>query len=60
MPDTDRWGRDGRCPGDAGLLPELPEHTADDSDQGWGEAPPSSDPDDLERFLRERPPHHSD
>jgi len=42
--------------------PILPDTTADEhepSDSGsdaWRDD--SSDPDDLERFLRERPPHH--
>jgi hypothetical protein len=38
----------------------VPEQTGDDNDQGWGDRPVDSDPDDLERFLRERPPHHDD
>ena len=29
------------------------ERSADDRDEGWGEAPP----DDDDRYLRERPPH---
>jgi hypothetical protein len=37
----------------------LPEQTSDDTDTGWGEEP-SRDDDDLERYLRERPPHHGD
>ena len=39
--------------------PVLPAHSADETDARWGE-PPVADPDDLERFLRERPPHHGD
>jgi len=35
--------------------PLLPEQTGDDTDVGWGDEP---EPDDLERLLRERPPHH--
>jgi hypothetical protein len=47
----------GSGPGD----PLLPEQTTDDSDRGWGERQEdASDSDDLERFLRERPPHHGD
>ena len=42
------------------VLPELPEQTTDDTDRGWGERPTESDPDDLERFLADRPPHHGD
>jgi hypothetical protein len=33
----------------------LPEQTADDTDLGWGEHPDESD--DVERLLREKPPH---
>lgn len=36
----------------------LPEQTGDDTDHGWGEQPREADPDDLERFLADRPPHH--
>jgi len=36
----------------------LPEQTVDDTDRGWGERPDEADPDDLERFLADRPPHH--
>jgi len=36
----------------------LPEQTSDDTDEGWGERP--ADPDDDQRFLDERPPHHGD
>lgn len=25
---------------------------------GWGEAPSSGGDDDIDRFLREKPPHH--
>jgi hypothetical protein len=35
----------------------LPEQTSDDTDEAWGETP---DRDDVERYLRERPPHHGD
>ena len=31
-----------------------PEQSAEDTDTGWGERP---DPDDDERFYRDRPPH---
>lgn len=58
----DSWGRDD--------LPVLTaasglEQTRDDLDIGWGErtwtdGPGASDPDDLERFLRDRPPHYGD
>lgn len=48
---------EARLPGRTGL-PELPEQTTDDTDRGWGERPAESDPDDLERFLSDRPPHH--
>jgi hypothetical protein len=41
-------------------LPELPEVSADDTDLGWGERVSESDPDDLDRFLADRPPHHGD
>ena len=35
------------------------EQTRDDTDIGWGEAPGGRDDEaDLERYLRERPPHH--
>lgn len=40
--------------------PLLPDQTSDDSDRGWGESADDSDPGDLERFLRERPPHHGE
>jgi hypothetical protein len=36
----------------------LPEATSDDTDLGWGERRGGEDRDDLDRFLRERPPHH--
>jgi hypothetical protein len=39
-------GRDDR--------PVLPVRSEDDSDTGWGEAP---EPDDAERWQRDRPPH---
>lgn len=38
----------------------LPEQTGDDTDAGWGERPGEDDPDDLDRFLRDVPPHHGD
>jgi hypothetical protein len=45
--------------------PLLPDTTSDESDRGWGAdlggtaaGPGPDDPDDLERFLREVPPHH--
>ena len=47
-------------------IPGLPEQTTDDSDDtddtdhGWGERPTETDPDDLARFLSDRPPHHGD
>jgi hypothetical protein len=46
--------------------PVLPDTTADESDRGWGDDLGTSsgsgegDPDDLERFLRDVPPHHGD
>ncbi len=40
--------------------PGTPEQTADDTDLGWGERAVEGDPDDLERFLVDRPPHHGD
>jgi len=57
----DSWGRDDSLVAASGL-----DQTRDDTDIGWGElssADRSSgqdDPADLERFLRERPPHHGD
>ena len=36
----------------------LPEQTSDDTDEGWGEQSPEEDPDDIERFMTELPPHH--
>jgi hypothetical protein len=39
--------------------PVLPDTTSDERAEGWGDVS-ESDPDDLERFLRERPPHHGD
>lgn len=36
----------------------LPDRAAEDTDLGWGEVPDAEDPDDVERFLRDRPPHH--
>jgi hypothetical protein len=40
--------------------PVLPDVTSDEDPLGWGDAPSDrdSDPDDVERFLREVPPHH--
>lgn len=40
--------------------PLLPDVTSDESDAGWGDEPAAAerDPDDLERFLRDVPPHH--
>jgi hypothetical protein len=47
--------------------PVLPDTTSDESDLGWGDDPGGTssgsgqgDPDDLERFLRDVPPHHGD
>lgn len=34
-------------------LPVLPEQTADDTDQGWGERGSGND----DRLIEERPPH---
>ena len=58
----DSWGRDDQpvLTSASGL-----EQTRDDTDIGWGErtwteASGTADPDDLERFLRDRPPHHGD
>ena len=58
----DSWGHD-----DHPALTTAPsglEQTRDDTDLGWGERTwtdsGSSADDDLERFLRERPPHHGD
>ncbi len=53
----DSWGRDDNLVAASGL-----EQTRDDIDVGWGETTPAGrdDPADLERFLRERPPHHGD
>jgi hypothetical protein len=58
----DSWGRDD--------LPVLAsasgaEQTRDDVDVGWGERTwgdslGAPDAEDLERFLRDRPPHHGD
>jgi hypothetical protein len=56
------WGRDDQpvLTSASGL-----EQTRDDTDIGWGErtwteASSGEDSDDLERFLRDRPPHHGD
>ncbi|HEY2521066.1 MAG TPA: hypothetical protein VGJ19_13220 [Streptosporangiaceae bacterium] len=38
----------------AGHPVARPEQSAEDTDTGWGERP---DPDDDERFSRDRPPH---
>jgi hypothetical protein len=58
----DSWGRD-----DLPVLtsPSGLEQTRDDTDVGWGErtwaeSSGTTDSEDLERFLRERPPHHGD
>jgi hypothetical protein len=42
--------------------PVLPETTSDESDVGWGDEASTldSDPDDLDRFLQDVPPHHGD
>jgi hypothetical protein len=56
-------GDEGAAPADHGRKPTrppsadpvLPDVTRDESDS-WGERP--DDEDDLERFRRERPPHH--
>jgi hypothetical protein len=40
--------------------PVLPDTTADEQPEGWGDRDPEPDPDDVERFQRERPPHHGD
>lgn len=37
--------------------PLLPDQTRDDTDEGWRDAA-DPDPEDLRRFLEERPPHH--
>ncbi|WP_030302732.1 hypothetical protein [Streptomyces katrae] len=37
----------------------LDQQSADDTDRGWGEGPPSGgSAADLARFLDEKPPHH--
>lgn len=55
----DSWGRDDHLVAPSGM-----EQTRDDTDLGWGELfadrSGAGDPEDLERFLRERPPHHGD
>lgn len=38
-------------------LEVLPDVTGDERGAGWGERVPESDPDDLARFLEDRPPH---
>jgi hypothetical protein len=54
----DNWGRDDLVAA-SGL-----EQTRDDTDLGWGDALSDrsghDDAADLERYLRERPPHHGD
>ncbi len=42
--------------------PVLPDTTSDETDGGWGDevASREGDPDDLDRFLRDVPPHHGD
>ena len=40
--------------------PVLPTTTSDERPEGWGEQGRDDDPEDLDRFLRERPPHHGD
>ena len=45
--------------------PVLPDTTSDERGVGWGDERGSGtddagDPDDLERFLRDVPPHHGD
>jgi hypothetical protein len=54
------WGRD-----DLPILTSASglEQTRDDLDIGWGErtwsdSPGASDAEDLDRFLRDRPPHY--
>jgi hypothetical protein len=37
--------------------PVVPDRADDDTDAGWGDRDDSPDPDDDDRFLRERPPH---
>jgi hypothetical protein len=54
----DNWGRDDGLVVASGL-----EQTRDDTDLGWGEAlsdRAGRDAADLDRYLRERPPHHGD
>ena len=38
----------------------VPDQTADDTDVGWGDRAREDDPEDVGRFLDERPPHHGD
>jgi hypothetical protein len=41
--------------------PVLPDTTADEQERGWGDDDErDEDPDDVRRFLEERPPHHGD
>jgi hypothetical protein len=41
-------------PADPDRKPVLPVRSQDDTDVGWGEPP---EPDDDDRFYRDRPPH---
>lgn len=36
----------------------LDRQTSDDTDEGWGERRDDGDGGDLDRFLRDKPPHH--
>ncbi|MFC8173220.1 hypothetical protein ACFUJ0_09080 [Streptomyces sp. NPDC057242] len=62
--DTERPGTPARPEG--GPRPAivfddpLDRQSADDTDRGWGERPPSGGGSaaDLARFLDEKPPHH--
>jgi hypothetical protein len=59
----DSWGRDD-YPALTTTASGL-EQTRDDTDFGWGErtwteSGQSAQDEDLERFLRDRPPHHGD
>jgi hypothetical protein len=59
----DSWGRE-EYPALTTATSGL-EQTRDDTDLGWGERIWSdsgqlAQDEDLERFLRERPPHHGD
>ena len=44
----------GVSPSDPGDVPLLPLQSDEDTDAAWGEHP---EPEDDERFYRERPPH---